>query len=130
MKIESGKLKSGLPIVVCPMSSLESVTVGFWVGVGGRYEERAQMGISHFIEHLLFKGTKKRNALQITEAIEGVGGYLNAFTSEENTCYYASATARHLDLILEVLSDMVLGSNFPADEVERERGVICEEIRM
>jgi predicted Zn-dependent peptidase len=130
MKIESGKLKSGLPVVVCPMTSLESVTVGFWVGVGGRYEERSQMGISHFIEHLLFKGTKKRNALQITEAIEGVGGYLNAFTSEENTCYYASATARHLDLILEVLSDMVLGSHFPADEVERERGVICEEIRM
>ncbi len=130
MKIESGKLSSGVPVVVCPMSSLESVTVGFWIGVGGRYEERAQMGISHFIEHLLFKGTKTRNALQITEAIEGVGGYLNAFTSEEVTCYYASATARHLDLILEVLSDMVLRSKFPAEEVERERGVICEEIRM
>ncbi len=130
MKIESGKLRSGLPVVVCPMDSLESVTVGFWVGVGGRYEERSQMGISHFIEHLLFKGTKKRNALQITEAIEGVGGYLNAFTSEEVTCYYASATARHLGLLLEVLSDMVLRSHFPVEEVERERGVICEEIRM
>lgn len=130
MIIESGKLKSGLPVVVCPMPSLESITVGFWVGVGGRYEERSQMGISHFIEHLLFKGTKKRNALEITEAVEGVGGYLNAFTSEEATCYYASATARHLDLILEVLSEMVLKSTFPAEEVERERGVICEEIRM
>ena len=130
MIIESGKLKSGLPVVVCPMPSLESVTVGFWVGVGGRYEARPQMGISHFIEHLLFKGTKKRNALEITEAVEGIGGYLNAFTSEEATCYYASATARHLDLILEVLSEMVLKSTFPSEEVERERGVICEEIRM
>lgn len=130
MKIESGRLKSGIPVVVCPMESVESVTVGFWVGVGGRYETISQMGASHFIEHLLFKGTRRRNALKITESIEGVGGYLNAFTGEEATCYYASATARHVELVVDVLSDMVLNSVFPEEEVERERGVICEEIRM
>lgn len=130
MKIQTGRLKSGISVVVSQMDSVESITVGFWVGIGGRYEIPKEIGISHFIEHLLFKGTSRRNAAQITEAIEGVGGYLNAFTSEEATCYYASATARHRRQIVEVLSDMLLQSVFPEEEVERERGVICEEIRM
>lgn len=120
----------GIRVALAPMPQVESVSVGIWVGVGGRYETPANQGISHFIEHLLFKGTRTRTSRQITESIEGIGGYLNAFTSEEVTCYYASARSTHLSLLIDVLMDMTVGATFPSDEVERERGVIIEEIRM
>jgi predicted Zn-dependent peptidase len=124
------RLENGTQLAVAQMPHVESASVGFWLGVGGRQESRRQNGIFHFLEHMLFKGTTKRNAREISEAIEGVGGYLNAFTAEEMTCYYARASAKHLPLIVDVLSDMLLRATFPAAEIARERGVIQEEIRM
>ncbi len=109
---------------------MRSVTVGVWAGVGGRHERVGEGGISHFIEHLLFKGTKRRNPRQITAAVEGVGGYLNAFTTEDHTCYYAKACAGHFDRLCDVLADMYVDSVFPKVEIDREREVIREEILM
>jgi len=112
------------------MPQMESVSVGVWVGVGGRYEPERVSGISHFIEHLLFKGTHRRNAKQISETVEGIGGYLNAFTGEENTCYYAKASHKHLDTLLDVLADMYLHPRFAVSEIDKERQVIKEELLM
>ncbi|PTX97597.1 peptidase M16 [Verrucomicrobia bacterium LW23] len=124
------RLSCGAGLAVAEMPHVPSVAVGLWLAVGGRHEDKRINGISHFLEHLLFKGTGKRNALEISEAIEGVGGRLNAFTAEEMTCYYARASAKHLPLVLDVLTDMLLNATFPAHEIERERGVITEEIKM
>ena len=124
------RLDQGAQLAVAQMPHVESVSVGFWLGVGGRHESKRLNGIFHFLEHMMFKGTTKRTARQISEEIEGVGGYLNAFTAEEMTCYYARASAKHLPKVVDVLSDMLLRASFPAIEIERERGVIQEEIRM
>ena len=109
---------------------MESVSVGLWVGLGGRYEPARLSGIAHFIEHLLFKGTRRRSAKQISQTVEGIGGYLNAFTGEETTCYYAKASHRHLDTLLDVLADMYLHPRFAAPDIDKERGVIKEELLM
>jgi predicted Zn-dependent peptidase len=98
--------------------------------VGGRFETKALSGISHFIEHLIFKGTEKRTAKQITEEVEGLGGYLNAFTTEDHTCYYAKAAGKHFGTLCDVLADMYTASTFEQQEIEREREVIREEIMM
>lgn len=124
------KLPCGAGLAVAEMPQVESVSVGLWFGVGGRHEPERLNGVSHFIEHMIFKGTKRRSAREISEAVEGVGGYLNAFTAEEMTCYFAKAGARHFPRLCDVLLDMLLNSTFPPEEIERERGVICEEIRM
>ncbi len=123
-------LPNGTRIASIEMPHMRSVCVGVWVGVGGRFESKAQSGISHFTEHLLFKGTKRRSSKRITEAVEGVGGYLNAFTTEDHTCYYAKAGATHLHTLCDVLSDMYLHSTFAPVEIERECDVIREEIAM
>jgi predicted Zn-dependent peptidase len=123
-------LPNGARIASVEMPHMRSVAVGVWAGVGGRHETTAQNGISHFLEHLLFKGTKTRNAKQITEGVEGIGGYLNAFTTEDHTCYYAKAAVGHFGELCEVLADMYLRSQFPKSEIEREREVIREEILM
>src|SRR5437016_670331 len=107
-----------------------SVSLGLWVGVGGRYEPAELNGVSHFIEHLLFKGTKKRSAKEISQAVEGIGGYLNAFTGEETTCFHARAGHNRFDELLDVLMDMLLNSKFDPVEIEKEREVIREEIAM
>jgi predicted Zn-dependent peptidase len=124
------RLNEGAQLAVAEMPHVESVSVGFWLGVGGRHEARRHNGIFHFLEHMMFKGTTKRTARDISEQVEGVGGYLNAFTAEEMTCYYARASASHLRSVVDVLTDMLVRSTFPAAEIERERGVIQEEIRM
>lgn len=124
------RLDQGAHLAVAHMPHVESVSVGFWMGVGGRHESKRLNGIFHFLEHMMFKGTTKRTAKEISEAVEGVGGYLNAFTAEEMTCYYARASATHLRSVVDVLTDMLLRATFPAVEIERERGVIQEEIRM
>src|SRR5471030_2206482 len=124
------RLDQGAQLAVAHMPHVKSVSVGFWLGVGGRQESKRQNGIFHFLEHMLFKGTTKRTAREISEAVEGVGGYLNAFTAEEMTCYHARASAKHLRSVVDVLTDMLLHATFPAVEIERERGVIEEEIRM
>ncbi len=123
-------LPNGVRVATVEMPHMQSVSVGLWAGIGGRYESRKLSGISHFIEHLMFKGTKKRTAKQIIESVEGIGGYLNAFTTEDHTCYYAKAGASHLASLCDVLGDMYLNSEFAPVEIEREREVIREEILM
>jgi len=123
-------LSNGLRIATLTMPQTQSVSIGLWVGVGGRYEPARLSGVSHFIEHLLFKGTRRRTAREISEAVESVGGYLNAFTAEETTCFYAKAAHHHLERLADVLCDMYLHPSFAAAELEKERGVIKEEILM
>ncbi len=123
-------LPNGATLVFAPMPHMTSVSVGFWTAVGGRHETAAENGVSHFIEHMLFKGTRRRSAREISEAVEGVGGYLNAFTSEEHTCYYARAPRSRFELLMEVLGDMWANSVFAPEEFEKEREVIREEIAM
>ena len=124
------RLPNGLTLATAEMPHMTSVSVGIWVGVGSRYEPVEINGVCHFIEHLLFKGTKRRSARQISEAVEGIGGSLNAFTSEEITCFHARAGADRLPQILDVLMDMLLRSQFAPMEIRRERKVIKEEIAM
>ena len=124
------RFTNGLTIATAEMPHMTSVSVGLWVGVGSRYESAELNGACHFIEHLLFKGTKKRTAKQISEAVEGIGGYLNAFTSEEATCFHARACHGHFDDLLDVLMDMLHNSTFNPAEVAKERQVIKEEIAM
>lgn len=112
------------------VSSVDTVAVGVWVNVGTRYEDMAHNGVAHMVEHMLFKGTKTRNALDLVEEIENVGGNMNAYTSRELTSYYVHLLKEDLELAVEVLADMVQNSTLPPDEVERERGVIIEEIGM
>jgi len=124
------RLDHGLTVATAEMPSMSSVSLGIWVGVGGRHEPEHLNGVSHFIEHLLFKGTRRRSAREISQAVEGIGGYLNAFTSEESTCFYAKARHDHFDRLLEVLADMFLHSTFDPVEIAKERDVIKEELAM
>jgi len=124
------RLPSGLSIATTEMPHRASVSLGLWVGVGGRYEPVELNGVSHFIEHLLFKGTSKRSAKEISQAVEGIGGYLNAFTGEESTCFYSKGRHDRFDELLDVLADMFLNSKFETAEIEKERGVIKEELAM
>ena len=123
-------LPSGLRVLTEHVPGVRSAAIGVWVGVGSRDEEPAQAGSSHYLEHLLFKGTPTRSALEISAALEAVGGELNAFTSREHTCYYARVLDRDLPLAVDVVSDMVTASLLRSDDVEAERGVILEEIAM
>ena len=103
------------------MPDMQSLALGIWIKVGGRYETFKNKGVSHFLEHLLFKGTKKYSCRKIKESIEGVGGALNGFTSEELTCYLVKIPARYANLALDILSDMVLNPLLPKLEVEKEK---------
>jgi len=123
-------LPSGLRIVADHVPSVESVAIGVWVGVGTRNEDLAHNGAAHMVEHLLFKGTEKRDSLQIVQEIENVGGHVNAYTSREVTSYHVHLLKEDLPLALDVLADIVQNSNMPADEIDRERGVILQEIGM
>jgi predicted Zn-dependent peptidase len=123
-------LKNGLNIITSHMPHMESVSIGLWIGTGGKYEEKGLSGISHLIEHMLFKGTRTRTANMLKEAIEGVGGNFNGFTSEELTCYLVKLPARYTELGLDILSDMVLNPKLDQKELEKEKYVICEEIKM
>ncbi|ETD83766.1 M16 family metallopeptidase [Rhodobacter capsulatus] len=126
--IELTTLPNGLRIVTERMPGLASASVGVWVLAGGRHERLEQNGIAHFLEHMAFKGTKTRSALQIAEAIEDVGGYINAYTSREATAYYARVLKADVGLALDVISDIVLNSVFDPREIEVERHVILQEI--
>ena len=124
-------LKSGLRVLVFPMPRLESATVMVGVGAGSRYETRRINGLAHFMEHMAFKGTKKRpTTQQIASEIEAVGGVFNAFTDKEFTGYWVKLPVRHLPLACDILSDMLTNSLLKQEEIERERGVIIEEINM
>ncbi len=124
------KLGNGLTVATAPQPDAESAGVGLWIRVGGRYERPETAGASHFIEHLLFKGTPKRSAKAISQAIEGRGGYLNAYTQEENTCYYARLPHEYQGEAFDVLSDMYLNAKLDPADVEKERAVILEELKM
>ena len=124
------RLRSGVRVVTAPMPHVESVSMGVWIGAGGRCEAAAQSGISHFLEHILFKGTTRRTAREISQAIEGRGGDINAFTQEENTCYYARVAAPHTWQALDVLLDMICHPRLSPADIRKERDVIIEEIMM
>jgi predicted Zn-dependent peptidase len=122
------ELPNGLRLVSDHMEDVASVALGIWVENGSRFESRPQAGISHFLEHLLFKGTARRTAAQIAEEIDAVGGVLNAFTGKEYTCYYARVLAEHAPLAIDLLTDIFLHSQFAAEEIDRERNVVLQEI--
>lgn len=123
-------LENGLRVIAAPMPGRRSVSAGIWVSVGARHEEPRLSGVSHFLEHIVFKGTRTRTANQIKESIEGVGGSMNAFTSEEHTCFLAKVSSRHFENVFDVLADMVLNASLKDADVEKERTVILEEIKM
>ncbi|MBE6068209.1 MAG: insulinase family protein [Clostridium lundense] len=123
-------LNNGLKIALEKIDYVNSVSVGLWVKNGSRNEDTYNNGISHFIEHMFFKGTYNRNAKQIAESIEDVGGQINAFTGKESTCYYIKILDSHIELALDVISDMLFNSKFDKEDIEKEKGVIIEEINM
>jgi len=121
-------LDNGIRVTSEEMGNVRSVSLGVWVENGSRHEPRHQNGISHFVEHLLFKGTERRSAALIAQEIDSVGGVLNAFTSKEYTCYYAKVLDEHLPLAIDLLTDIFLHSVFDREEIEKERSVILQEI--
>ena len=124
------KYENGLRLVVKQMTGLMSVTMGIIVGTGAGVETDAEDGISHFIEHMQFKGTHKRNAYEISDAFDRLGAQVNAFTGKDVTCYYSKCTSDHTAEAFEILSDLFLDATYPEEEIKREKGVICEEISM
>lgn len=128
MTVQQHQLANGFRIVSENMPGLQSAAIGIWVSAGGRHERIEQNGIAHFLEHMAFKGTKTRSALQIAEAIEDVGGYINAYTSREVTAYYARVLQNDVPLAMDVIGDIVLNPVFDPAEIEIERGVILQEI--
>ncbi len=128
MSIQQHTLSNGLRIVTEQMPGLKSTSIGIWVLAGGRHERIEQNGIAHFLEHMAFKGTKTRSALQIAEQIEDVGGYINAYTSREMTAYYARVLEDDVALGLDIIADILLNPLFEDSEIEVERGVILQEI--
>ncbi len=128
--IQITTLPNGLRVVTDTVTTVETVAVGIWVGVGTRFEDMRHNGVAHMVEHMLFKGTKNRSALDIVEVIENVGGSMNAYTSRELTSYYVHLLKEDLPLALDVLADMLQNSTLPEDEIERERDVILQEIGM
>lgn len=128
--VNKTSLSNGLRIVTEQIDSVKSISVGIWVKTGSRNETKEQAGVTHFLEHMLFKGTKSRTAFDIALSMESVGGFLNAFTSSEYTCYYARCVDQEIDRALDVLSDMVLNPSFPEEEVEKEKKVVIEEMKM
>jgi predicted Zn-dependent peptidase len=129
-RIRVSRLDSGIRVVTESLPELRSAAVGFWVGTGSRDEPDALAGASHFLEHLLFKGTARRSAQEIAEEVESVGGDMNAFTAQELTAYYVRVPDQRLPLALDILSDIVWSPALQPDDVESERQVILEEIRM
>jgi predicted Zn-dependent peptidase len=126
--MQATRLANDVRVLSHELPDLASVTVGIWVENGSRYERPEQAGISHFLEHLFFKGTEQRTAADIAEEIDAVGGVLNAFTGKEHTCYYAKVLREHLPLALDLLADIFTKSKFASEEIDRERSVIVQEI--
>ncbi len=123
-------LRNGIKVIAEYIPYVNSISMGVWIRSGSRYENSQNNGVSHFIEHMLFKGTKNRSAKRIAEEIEEVGGQINAFTGKEATCFYVKLLDEHIGIGIDVLSDMLLNSNFSEDDIQREKGVIQEEINM
>jgi predicted Zn-dependent peptidase len=128
--IQKAVLDNGLTVLSERMPNLRSISLGIWLKKGSRHEAESENGISHFIEHLVFKGTKRRSAREIAKVIDSIGGQIDAFTSKEYTCFYAKVLDEHLGVALDLLSDIVLNPRFDPEDIEKERKVIFEEIRM
>ncbi|MFY9233399.1 MAG: pitrilysin family protein [Fimbriimonadaceae bacterium] len=122
-------LDNGVRVLIEPVSHVQSAAIGLWCKTGSRHESDREGGVTHLIEHMLFKGTNKRTAKEIAEAIEGRGGMLNAFTDKESTCYYCRVLADDVENGVDVLSDMMLNSLLDSEELDREKGVVLEEIK-
>lgn len=129
-RIDRTVLSNGLQVITEPIDSVRSASIGIWVKTGSRNESEKQAGITHFLEHMFFKGTAKRSPYQIAAALESLGGHLNAFTGAEYTCYYARCLDSHVPIAIEVLSDMVNNATFPAEEITKEKKVVLEEMKM
>lgn len=127
---EKTTLPNGVRVVTETIPSMRSVAVGLWVSTGSRDEAAGQAGICHFIEHMVFKGTARRRMHQIAQRLESVGGYLNAFTGKEDTCYYARVLDEYLDRAIETILDLIVAPMFPAKEMEKEKDVVVEEMKM
>ena len=130
MTFDQITLPNGLRIIGERIDHFRSVSVGLWLGTGSQYERPGEEGLSHFLEHMVFKGTAKRTARQIAEEMDAVGGQLNAFTAKECTCFYAKVVDEHLKLAMDVISDLVTAPAFDPGELEKEKGVVIEEINM
>ncbi|MBQ2661624.1 MAG: insulinase family protein [Clostridia bacterium] len=128
--VKKAVLKNGIKVAMQKLSEFRSVSIGVWIKAGSVYEQEREYGISHFIEHMLFKGTTNRTAQDIASEMDSVGGHLNAFTAKECTCYYAKVTDAQLKLAVSILADMVKNSVFDETEMEKEKGVVCDEILM
>jgi len=128
--VDKTTLKNGIRIVSKKMPHARSVSMGVWVNVGARDESELESGLSHFIEHMIFKGTRKRSAFQIAKEFDAIGGHTNAFTAMETTCYHARVMDTHTDTMVEILSDIFINSAFDSAEIDKERPVILQEIGM
>lgn len=128
VRIEKTTLPNGIRVLSEHTPGMVSAAIGLWVESGSRFESAAQNGLSHFLEHLFFKGTERRSAAEIAETIDAVGGVLNADTDREHTCYYAKVLGEHVPLAIDLLSDIFLASRFAPDEIAREKDVVLEEI--
>ena len=128
MNLRIETLPNGMTVVTDPMPHIQTATIGVWVEAGARHETAATNGISHLLEHMAFKGTKKRSALRIAEEIEAAGGYLNAYTAREQTCFYARVLKDDVALGADILSDILINPTFAADELAREKKVVLQEI--
>lgn len=124
------RLQNGIRVVGEEIPSLRSVSIGIWIGTGSRYETPTNNGISHFLEHMFFKGTDRYSAREIAEVFDGIGGQVNAFTAKEYTCFYAKVLDEHFSVAVETLADMLQNSTFHPDEMEKEKKVVIEEIHM
>ena len=130
MPVNKTVLKNGLRVLTKKMPHTRSVSMGVWVNVGARDETESESGLSHFIEHMIFKGTSKRSAYQIAKEFDAIGGHTNAFTTMENTCYHARVLDSHMETMVEILSDIFINSVFAPGEIDKERPVILQEIGM
>src|SRR5580704_6274070 len=128
MTLEISKLSNGLTVVSDPMPTLESASLGIWVNTGSRNETPAQMGVSHMLEHMAFKGTATRSARAIAEEIEAVGGILNAYTGREQTAFHARVLKDDVPLALDIIGDILTNPSFEQGELERERQVVLQEL--
>src|SRR3954447_16041624 len=129
-EIEMTTLSNGVRVITEAMSHVRSVSVGIWIGTGSRRENLEQNGLSHFIEHMLFKGTTSRSAEDIARSVDSIGGNLDAFTAKELVCFNTKVLDQHLPLAMDILTDLVLHPLFRDEDIEKEKGVVLEEIKM
>ncbi|NEU29324.1 insulinase family protein [bacterium LRH843] len=124
------ELDNGVRILAEQIPTVRSISIGVWIGTGSRFEQKQENGISHFLEHMFFKGTKTRSAQDIAESFDRIGGQVNAFTAKEYTCYYAKVLDDHAEYAIEILADMFFNSEFDQEELQKEKKVVFEEIKM